>query len=113
MEKYYQVICQECNGQRKITITDTPIGKRIDWLEEKQTEPFTIISARERLDKYMGWQCTCGNNSLLTQQEKDIIADKSNPQAQEINQITQNLQDVNIVITGKDVIIDKFILREV
>tara|TARA_R110000868_G_scaffold51283_1_gene162833 strand:+ start:1505 stop:1846 length:342 start_codon:yes stop_codon:yes gene_type:complete len=113
MEKHYQVICQECNGQRKVKIADTTIGKRIDWLEEKQTEPFTIISGRERLDRYLGWQCLCGNNSLMTKQEQDTIADKSNPQPQEINQITQNLQNIDIVITGKDIILDKFILREV
>lgn len=112
MDKFYQVICQECNGQRRVKVSETSIGKRIDWLEEKQKEPFTIISGRERLDRYLGWQCLCGNNSLLTQQEADMIADKANPQPQEINEITNNLAAVNIEINGKDMIIDNFIMRE-
>jgi len=111
MDKYYQVICQECNGQRRVKISETSIGKRIDWLEEKQTEPFTIISGRERLDRYMGWQCLCGNNSLLTQQETDMIADKSNPQPQEIQQITENLSAVNVEISGNDITVDNFVMR--
>lgn len=111
MEKQYQVICQKCDGQRLVEITDTIAGKRIDWLENKQKEPYTIISGRQRLDNYLGWQCKCGNNSLVTKQENTSIADMSAPKPQEINNITKNLEKVKVVLSGNDIIIDNFILK--
>ena len=50
-----------------------------------------VISARKRLDGQWGFQCSCGNNDIMTAQETQMIADQANPKPQEIEQIMQNL----------------------
>lgn len=39
-----------------------------------------------------GWQCMCGNNDLLSDQEQRVITDKANPDPMEIDQILKNLE---------------------
>lgn len=39
-----------------------------------------------------GWQCFCGNNDILSNQENRVITDKVDPDPQEINQILKNLE---------------------
>lgn len=94
METYetYQIICGACGGQRKIKIFTTMVGDRIDWLEDKQEEPFTIISGRKRLDNHWGWQCICGNNDINTNQELRIMTNPAAPTPQEIGEIVDNLK---------------------
>ena len=88
----YQVVCKACGGQRKIKIYQTPVGERIDWLEDKQEEPFTIISGRKRLDGEWGWQCICGNNDINTAQEIRMMANPASPTPQEVSQIVDSLK---------------------
>ena len=88
----YKVICLQCNGSRLVEIHQTQMGRRIDWLEEKQPGPFTIISGRERLDGEFGFQCTCGANDLLTSQEKAGFSNPASPSPKEINEIVSNLK---------------------
>ena len=72
-----------------------------------------IASFRERIDGYYGWQCLCGNNSLMTVQERNEIADPTSPKPQEVADIVKNLAPVYAVDTPDGLVVDKFILREV
>ena len=87
----YKIICKKCKGSRIVDIHDTEVGKRVDWLDDKQPEQFTIISMRTRFDGQLGWQCICGNNDMHTKQELTTIANQANPTPQEINTIMKNL----------------------
>lgn len=89
--KRLKVICKSCEGSRIIEIHKTSLGERIDWLEDNQEGPFTIISGRERLDGQFGFQCVCGNNDLLTTQEKKAFSNPASPKPQEINEVVKNL----------------------
>lgn len=80
----YQVKCKKCKKSDKITITSE---NQILWGDNKN-----IISGRRRLDSEWGWECLCGNNTILTKQEKTFISDKQNPEPKEISQIVQNLK---------------------
>lgn len=88
----YIVACRKCQGERRIRIHETPVGKRIDWLEDKQEKPFTVISARERLDGQWGFQCVCGANDLMTTQERRTFSNPAAPTPQEIDQIVKTLK---------------------
>lgn len=109
--KTHQVICQKCKGQRVIQLHDTPVGKRIDWLEDKQDEPYTIISGRERYEGEFGWECVCGNKSIDTDQELRVIGNKASPKPQEINEIMENLEAAAIEETQDGRLVDGFILK--
>lgn len=113
MQKSYIVICDECKGDREIRLAETLAGDRVDWLEGNTKGVISIISGRKRLDGFWGWQCSCGNNSLLTRQEASNITNKQNPDMQEIADITKNLELPKVVIKGNDTMIDKFILRAI
>ncbi len=90
--KRYVVSCKRCKGERLVEIHPTPMGRRIDWLENKQPGPFTIISARERLDGQWGFQCVCGENDLLTEQEAKNFSNPAAPTPQEISTIVKSLK---------------------
>lgn len=80
----YKITCKNCKQSDILHIEqDTNI------LWDKNTY---IISGRKRLDMNWGWQCRCGNNDLLTDQEDRVITDKTNPDSQEINDIIRNLE---------------------
>lgn len=112
MHKRYQVECQKCNGKRIIDIHRTALGESIDWLEDKQADGYTIVSGRKRLDNYWGWQCLCGNNSLMTAQERRSISNPASPKPQEIHDIVKNLERPDAVINGSEIIVNNFVLRE-
>lgn len=101
MQTAYTVICSKCSRERNIVICDTPIGKRIDWLDDRPDDN-TIISGRERSDGQFGWQCMCGNNDLLTTQERTVIKNPANPSPKEMNEIIRDLKPDK----------SKFIMRE-
>lgn len=71
---------------------DTMLGKRIDWLEAPETQNHPIISGRLRLDGQWGFQCSCGNNDLMTKQEIRSFSNPVAPKPQEINQIVKSLK---------------------
>lgn len=80
----YKITCKNCKQSDVVHIeNDTQI------LWGKNTY---IISGRKRLDMQWGWQCLCGNNDILSDQEERVITDKVNPDPQEINQILKNLE---------------------
>lgn len=87
----YKVICGKCGGSRVIEVHPSPMGERIDWMEDKQPEPFTIISGRKRLDGQWGFQCVCGENDLMTAQEVEHFDNPAAPTPQEINDVVKKL----------------------
>lgn len=80
----YRVVCKTCRRGDVVTIDN---DNRIFW----QNNEF-IVSGRYRLDNNWGWQCLCGNNNLLTEQEAKEITNKVNPDPNEINRIVQNIK---------------------
>lgn len=87
--KNYLVTCGVCGGERKVKIHTSPLGAQIDWLEDDQSHK--IISFRERLDGEWGFQCLCGNNDLMTDQESKTFRNPAEPKPQEIKEIVSNL----------------------
>lgn len=90
--KTYLIKCLECRGERNIQVHQTAVGKRIDWLEPQAPNPDTIVSGRERLDGEFGFQCVCGNDTLLTKQEAKTFSNPAAPKPQEIDDIVKNLK---------------------
>lgn len=88
--KNYLITCEECQETRRISIVPTAVGQRIDWLDDDPNEK--IVSGRERLDGQFGWQCLCGNNTLLTTQESKEITNKVNPDPKQIKEVIDNLR---------------------
>lgn len=86
------ITCLRCEGERTIQIHQSAAGKRIDWLETQAPDPANIISGRERLDGQWGWQCACGNNTLLTSQEARTFTNPVAPTPQEIGEIVNDLK---------------------
>lgn len=80
----YKITCKNCKQSDIVQIEQ---DTHIIW--GKNTY---IISGRKRLDMEWGFQCMCGNNDLLSEQENRVITDKVNPDPQEINQILKNLE---------------------
>ncbi len=83
----YKVTCKKCKQSDIIQIEQ---DTNIIWGRNTY-----IISGRKRLDMQWGWQCMCGNNDLLSDQEERVITDKVNPDTQEVNQILKNLEPQN------------------
>lgn len=79
----YRVTCLHCKKSDTVTITDQNI---IMWADNEH-----IVSGRKRLDNKWGWQCICGNTSILTEQEDTFITNKQHPDPLQIEQIARNL----------------------
>lgn len=79
----YRVKCKNCKKFEDIVIDDK---RNIYWKPVKY-----IISGRYRLDMNWGWQCICGNNDLLTKQEKREISDLADPDPQQIADVVRSL----------------------
>lgn len=82
--KEYKITCLKCKNFNVVPIDEK--NRRIMWKGADR-----IVSGRFRLDNQWGWQCLCGNNSLLTQQEMREIKDKVNPDPIQIEQVIKNL----------------------
>ncbi len=80
----YKVTCLKCNGSNVVGVDEK--AHRLYWDVSDR-----IVSGRFRLDGQWGWQCLCGQNSLLTEQENKHITDKVNPDPKEIADIIANL----------------------
>jgi len=89
----YKVTCLECKAARDVAIVKSQNGYLIDWLDNNPNPLFTkIISGRHRMDGNWGWQCICGNDDLMTEQEKSHIEDWADPKPHDIERITANLK---------------------
>lgn len=80
----YQVICANCKRSDEVGL----IGETLIWEGNKH-----IISGRHRLDGEWGFQCgACGNDDLLTDQEKEEIADLQSPDPKDIEKVVSGLR---------------------
>jgi hypothetical protein len=104
---------RKCHGTRLVDIIKIPDATYVDWLEDKQEAGFTIISARPRFDGQWGWQCLCGNNSIMTEQEKRVIVNPQAPKSQEISEIVKNLEEPTIRSLVNGLVIDGFKMERV
>lgn len=100
----YNVICQKCQGSSQVDIT----RGNVDWIDTRQ-----VISARQRLDGNWGWQCLCGNNSIMTSQERRNISNPARPTAQELDKILKNIEVGRVVDTPDGLLVNDFIMQEV
>lgn len=80
----YTVTCSQCGGTSRVEIDSQD---RVYWFDTDK-----VISARKRLDGQWGWQCSCGNNDIMTDQESRVIQNQANPKPEEIDQIVKNLE---------------------
>lgn len=81
--KEYKVTCLNCNNFNIVPIAD---DRNVMWKTADR-----IISARYRLDGNWGFQCICGQNNLLTEQEDKYIENKQSPDPKQINEVIKNL----------------------
>lgn len=81
--KTYRVTCKKCKNSEELII-DT--SNTIYWKPVKH-----IISGRFRLDMNWGWQCICGNDDLITQQEKREIRNLQSPNPSDITKVLKAL----------------------
>lgn len=79
----YQVKCNNCTRSDEVGILD---DRDLIWDGNKY-----IISGRKRLDGEWGWQCTCGNYSLVTKQERQEIKNLQSPDPKDIGRVIDNL----------------------
>ena len=78
----YLITCTVCNNADFVVIDKS---NQIFWNNNK-----SIVSGRKRLDGSWGWQCICGNNSIMTQQEQTNITNKQSPDPREVEKIIKN-----------------------
>jgi len=91
-----QVKCNsdDCGGRvigRK-TVSGTWID---DPLEEEGVPVSGLKSTRERLDGTLGFQCWCGNNTLVASTEEGIIT-ANVPSKEDLLKIAQNIKDSDV-----------------
>lgn len=90
--KKYRITCKDCGASRNIAIVQGNASELIDWLDDNpNAEKVKIISGRKRLDDNWGWQCICGNNDLVTKQEKKQIKNLQDPAPLDITEVAKNL----------------------
>lgn len=88
----YNIKCINCGAERTVGIIEGHTGQQIDWLDNNPSpEVVKIVSGRKRLDDNWGWQCICGNDDILTDQEKEISTDKQNPSPKDLATVIKNL----------------------
>lgn len=86
----YKITCLTCNATRFVALIRTNHGSSIiDWLDNSPDEK--IVSGRKRLDSAWGWQCLCGNDDLLTEQEQKHISNKQKPDPKEVADLAKRL----------------------
>lgn len=72
--KTLEITCLNCKGSNKAQIIETGEGEYlIDLNSDHKRNPddINIISARYRTDMKFGWECKCGNTSIITKSELD------------------------------------------
>lgn len=80
----FHVVCKNCKKSEDITIDEK---HNIYWPTVKY-----IISGRYRLDMNWGWQCICGNNDLVTKQERETISNLQNPNPEDITNVLKSIK---------------------
>lgn len=80
----YKIICTSCGETESIGLIN---ATDILWGDAKY-----IISGRKRLDGNWGFECiACGNNDLLTDQERKDIKNLQQPDPKDIERVIKKL----------------------
>lgn len=79
----YKITCLDCKSNQVVDIDER---RQINWGNADR-----IISGRYRLDNQWGWQCICGNNDIMTGQEKRVIKNPQAPDPKDIRSVLKNL----------------------
>ena len=88
----YKIICKKCKANRLIDIISNQGRDVIDWRDNNPNPTVAkIVSGRKRLDDNWGFQCICGSDDLMSDQEKKFIADKQNPSPADITRVIEDL----------------------
>lgn len=81
----YKVTCTGCGKSDNVGLLH---NTSLIWNDNKW-----IISGRKRLDGNWGFQCIgCGNDDLMTKQEKKDIKNHQQPDAKDIQKVINNLR---------------------
>lgn len=75
----YKIVCKNCKKSEQIVIDS---DNNIYWKPVKW-----IISGRYRLDMQWGWECICGNNDIVTEQERREIRNLQAPDPNDISKV--------------------------
>lgn len=88
--------CSKCKADRKVGIVKGQGRELIDWLDNNPNpQAVKIVSGRRRLDGNWGWSCICGNDDIMTNQEKQYL-EKENPQEPSASNITKVVSNLII-----------------
>lgn len=96
MSRTLKVTCLSCMGSNKVYINEpSPNQYIIDLNTDHRKNPKNvfIISGRFRSDLEFGWECMCGNTSIVSRLEQDSLKElviKGNPQS--IKRIAESLK---------------------
>lgn len=74
--KKYKITCLKCDRSNEATITEARKGEFVIDLNSyhrRNPDSICIISGRYRGDMQFGWECTCGNTSIIARTEKSDI----------------------------------------
>lgn len=71
----YKITCLSCNGSNIAKISDYEDSKIINLNDDHKRNPdkIFIISGRYRPDMQFGWECVCGNYSIVAPGEKNNL----------------------------------------
>lgn len=86
--KRFKVTCKECKRNDVVTIDE---DRHTIMLFEKQIRT-PLLSGRFRKDLNWGWECVCGNYSLLAEEEKADFNNLVSGSPQRIADIAQMLK---------------------
>lgn len=88
----YKVTCLGCGASRTVGIVSSYSGDMIDWLDNNpDPQVVNIVSGRKRLDEKFGWQCICGNDDIMTDQENEFIQNKQSPSPTDVAELMRVL----------------------
>lgn len=81
-----------CKSKRQVNIITSEGRELIDWLDNNpDPQVVRIVSGRKRLDDNWGWQCICGNDDIMTDQENSYLTNKQEPSPIDLAELIKNL----------------------
>jgi len=109
--KDLKVTCNKCKQSGIVSVikNQDPMLKQkyiIDWSNSKGNN---IISFRHRLDDKFGFECICGNSSILARAEKGVITENK-PSREDISEVITRLNKEVRTTSNK---VDGFTIEEV
>lgn len=78
----HKIVCNKCGKSDVVGMHES----NLIWGSNK-----FIISGRKRLDGEWGWQCLCGQNTLVSKQERKTIKNLQSPDPKDIQQVIDML----------------------